>query len=72
MFLGWEITKTSLENIIEGRFKGTGIHINSMYKDSTIPLELGRNNGFPLLTAATAMQLFQAGNKKFKMVIIGL
>ena len=59
------ITKNSVENIIHRRFKDTGSHIDTMYKDLTIALDLARQAGVPLFTAATAMQLFQAGRTKY-------
>lgn len=58
---GCGITRTALENIIDRRFSATGSHISTMYKDLTISLDLARELGVPLFTAATAMQLFQAG-----------
>lgn len=61
---GCGITNTSLENIIDRKFKGTGSHINTMYKDLTIAMDLARDLGVPLFTAATAMQLFQAGKTR--------
>ena len=54
----------SLENIIDRKFTGTGSHIATMYKDLTIALDMARELGVPLFTAATAMQLFQAGKTK--------
>ncbi|MEM7026402.1 MAG: NAD(P)-dependent oxidoreductase [Pseudomonadota bacterium] len=58
------ITKAALENIIDRAFIGTGSHINTMYKDLTIALDLARALGVPLFTTATAMQLFQAGRTR--------
>ena len=58
---GCDATGAALKNIVEGQFHGTGSHIATMYKDLTIALDLARQNGVPLFTAATAMQLFQAG-----------
>ncbi len=52
---------TALENIIAGKFSETGSHISTMYKDMTIAMDLAREQGVPLFTAAAAMQLFQAG-----------
>jgi len=52
---------TALENIIAGRFSETGSHIATMYKDMSIAMDLAREQGVPLFTAAAAMQLFQAG-----------
>lgn len=61
---GCGITNTALENIIDRKFEGTGSHINTMYKDLTIALDMARELGVPLFTASTAMQLFQAGKTK--------
>lgn len=62
---GCGITNTSLENIIDRKFEGTGSHINTMYKDLTIAMDMAREQGVPLFTAGTAMQLFQAGRTKY-------
>lgn len=62
---GSVITKTSLENIIDRQFENTGSHISTMYKDLTISMDLARELGVPLFTAATAMQLFQAGITRY-------
>lgn len=61
---GCGITNTALENIIDRKFDGTGSHINTMYKDLTIAMDMARELGVPLFTAGTAMQLFQAGKTK--------
>ncbi|MEX0346952.1 MAG: NAD(P)-dependent oxidoreductase [Rhizobiaceae bacterium] len=61
---GSGITNNALEKIIDRKFEGTGSHINTMYKDLTISMDLARELGVPLFTAATAMQLFQAGKTK--------
>ncbi len=61
---GCGITNTALENIIDRKFEGTGSHINTMYKDLTIAMDMARELGVPLFTAGTAMQLFQAGKTK--------
>jgi len=62
---GNAITNTSLENIIDRQFEGTGSHIDTMHKDLTISLNLGEQLGVPLYTAAAAMQLFHAGRSKY-------
>jgi 3-hydroxyisobutyrate dehydrogenase-like beta-hydroxyacid dehydrogenase len=61
---GCGVANTALENIIDRRFEGTGSHINTMYKDLTIAMDLARDLGVPLFTAGTAMQLFQAGKTR--------
>ncbi len=55
---------TAIKNIIDGTFTDTGSHISTMYKDMTIAMDLAREQGVPLFTAAAAMQLFQAGITK--------
>lgn len=62
---GCGVANTALENIIDRKFEGTGSHINTMYKDLTIALDMARELGVPLFTAATAMQLFQAGKTRY-------
>jgi len=62
---GSTVTNTSLENIIDRKFEGTGSHINTMHKDLTISLALAEDLGVPLHTASTAMQLFHAGKTKY-------
>lgn len=61
---GSVITNTSLENIIDRKFEGTGSHISTMHKDLTISLALAQDLGVPMHTAAAAMQLFHAGKTK--------
>lgn len=61
---GCGIASGSLENIIANKFQGTGSHIDTMYKDLTISVDLAREKGVPLFTASTAMQLFQAGKTR--------
>lgn len=62
---GCGIANNALEQIIDRKFEGTGSHINTMYKDLTISMDLARELGVPLFTAAIAMQLFQAGKTKY-------
>jgi len=61
---GCGVANTALVNIIDRRFGGTGSHIGTMYKDLTIVLDMARELGVPLFTAAIAMQLFQAGKTR--------
>ena len=61
---GCGVANTALANIIDRKFVGTGSHIATMHKDLSIALDLARELGVPLFTAATAMQLFQAGKTK--------
>lgn len=62
---GCTVTNAALENIIDRKFEGTGSHIATMHKDLTISMDLGRELGVPLFSAATAMQLFHAGKTKY-------
>lgn len=61
---GCGVANTALASIIDRKFEGTGSHINTMYKDLTIAMDMARELGVPLFTAGTAMQLFQAGRTK--------
>jgi 3-hydroxyisobutyrate dehydrogenase-like beta-hydroxyacid dehydrogenase len=61
---GCGIANTALSNIIDGAFEGTGSHIDTMYKDLTIAMDMARAQGVPLFTASMAMQLFQAGRTR--------
>jgi 3-hydroxyisobutyrate dehydrogenase-like beta-hydroxyacid dehydrogenase len=61
---GCGVANTALAHIIDGKFEGTGSHINTMYKDLTIAMDLARDQGVPLFTASMAMQLFQAGKTR--------
>lgn len=58
------ITNSSLENIIDRKFEGTGSHISTMHKDLTISMALAQELEVPMHTAAAAMQLFHAGKTK--------
>jgi len=62
---GCVVANSALENIIDRKFEGTGSHINTMYKDLTISLDFALQQGVPMQTAATAMQIFQAGKTKY-------
>lgn len=58
------VVNSALSNIIDRKFENTGSHIRTMHKDLTIVLDLARELGVPLFTAATAMQLFEAGKTR--------
>lgn len=62
---GCGVANNALAQIIDRKFVGTGSAIGTMHKDLTISLDMARELGVPLFTAATAMQLFQAGKTKF-------
>ena len=56
---------TALEAILDGRFEGTGSHINTMHKDLTISMALAEELGVPMQTASSAMQVFHAGKTRY-------
>ena len=62
---GCGLANTCLRNIVDRKFEKTGSHIRTMYKDLTISMDMARELGVPIHTAATAMQLFQAGISRF-------
>ena len=62
---GCGVVNTSLKNIIDRKFFGTGSHISTMHKDLTIALGLAQELEVPMQSAATAMQIFQAGKSKY-------
>lgn len=62
---GCGITKAAIGAVIDREFQDTGSHISTMYKDLTISMDLARLHGVPLFTAATAMQMFQAGITRY-------
>jgi len=47
--------------IMERRFRGTGSHIGTMYKDLGISMNMARENGVAMFTTSAAFELFQAG-----------
>ena len=51
--------------IMDRKFKNTGSHISTMYKDLGISLDMAKKNGVPLFTAGAAYKLFQAGISMF-------
>ena len=51
--------------IMNREFKETGSHIGTMYKDLGISMNMARENGVSMFTAAAAYELFQAGISLF-------
>lgn len=51
--------------IMERKFKGTGSHIGTMYKDLSISMKMAKDQGVAMFTAAPAFELFQAGKSLF-------
>jgi 3-hydroxyisobutyrate dehydrogenase/putative dehydrogenase len=62
---GCGVVNNALQKIIDRQFEGTGSHINTMWKDLTISMDMGQELGVPLHTAAAAMQIFHAGRTKY-------
>ena len=62
---GCNITNYAIEQIVDGRFEGTGSQIRTMHKDISIAMDFARELGVPLFTAAASMQLFQAGTTRY-------
>ena len=53
--------KNCAELIMDRKFKDTGSHIGTMYKDLGISMAMARENGMSLFATSTAYELFQAG-----------
>jgi 3-hydroxyisobutyrate dehydrogenase-like beta-hydroxyacid dehydrogenase len=62
--VGSPLFKNCASLIMDRKFKDTGSHISTMYKDLGISLGMAKNNGVPLFTAGAAYELFQAGISK--------
>ena len=63
--VGSPLFKNSAGLIMDRKFKNTGSHISTMYKDLGISLDMAKKNGVPLFTAGAAYELFQAGISMF-------
>jgi 3-hydroxyisobutyrate dehydrogenase-like beta-hydroxyacid dehydrogenase len=46
-------------------FKGTGSQIGTMYKDMGISMDMAKDNGCAMFTAAAAHELFRSGISLF-------
>ena len=57
--------KNSARLIIDRKFKGTGSHIGTMYKDLGISMNMAKENGVAMFTASAAYELFRAGISLF-------
>jgi len=51
--------------IMERKFKDTGSHIGTMYKDLSITMNMAKENGVSMFTTSAAYELFQAGISLF-------
>ena len=63
--VGSPLFKNCASLIMDRKFKNTGSHISTMYKDLGISLDMAKKNGVPLFTAGAAYELFQAGISMF-------
>ena len=63
--VGSPLFKNCAGLIMDRKFKNTGSHISTMYKDLGISMNMAKNNGVPLFTAGAAYELFQAGISMF-------
>jgi 3-hydroxyisobutyrate dehydrogenase-like beta-hydroxyacid dehydrogenase len=57
--------KNAAKLIMERKFKGTGSHIGTMYKDLGITMAMAKENGVAMFTTSAAFELFQAGISMF-------
>ncbi|MFC1549687.1 NAD(P)-dependent oxidoreductase [Candidatus Neomarinimicrobiota bacterium] len=57
--------KNSAKLIMDRKFKGTGSHIGTMYKDLGISMNMAKENGVAMFTAGAAHELFRAGMSLF-------
>jgi len=63
--VGSPLLKNCTRLILDRKFKDTGSHIGTMYKDFGITLAVARDNQVPMFTTSAAFQLFQAGIAMF-------
>ena len=63
--VGSPLFKNTAALIMDRKFKNTGSHISTMYKDLGISLNMAKKNGVPLFTVGAAYELFQAGISMF-------
>ena len=57
--------KNCAKLIMERKFKGTGSHIGTMYKDLGISMAMAKECGVAMFTTSAAFELFQAGITMF-------
>jgi 3-hydroxyisobutyrate dehydrogenase-like beta-hydroxyacid dehydrogenase len=57
--------KNAAKLIMERKFKGTGSHIGTMYKDLGISMNMAKENGVAMFTVSAAYELFQSGKSLF-------
>ena len=57
--------KNAAKLIMERKFKDTGSHIGTMYKDLGISMNMAKENGVAMFTASAAYELFRSGKSLF-------
>lgn len=63
--VGSPLTRNTIPLIMERKFKGTGSHIATMYKDIGISMALGKQVGAALFTASAAYEIFHSGRSLY-------
>ena len=63
--VGGPLFENAATLIMERKFKDTGSHIGTMYKDLGITMNLAKENGVAMFTTSAAYELFQAGKSLF-------
>ncbi|MFC2135791.1 NAD(P)-dependent oxidoreductase [Bacteroidota bacterium] len=57
--------KNCAKLIMERKFRGTGSHIGTMYKDLGISMNMAKENGVAMFTASASYELFRSGMSLF-------
>jgi len=63
--VGGPLFQSTTKFIMERKFKDTGSHISTMYKDLGITMSLAKECGVPMFATSIAMEMFQAGILSF-------
>ena len=63
--VGSPLFENAAKLIMERKFKDTGSHIGTMYKDLNISMNMAKENGVAMFTASAAYELFRAGMSLF-------
>ena len=63
--VGSPLFKNVAKLIMERKFKGTGSHIGTMYKDLGISMNMAKENGVAMFTTSAAYELFRSGKSLF-------
>lgn len=64
-FVGSPMQRNATQLIMERKFKGSGSHIATMYKDIGISMNLAKESGVAMFTASAAYEVFRAGKSLF-------